>query len=373
MKAELRTLTGLRFMAALWVFLFHVDLRWPLDLPPFLAGVVGAGDVGVTLFFMLSGFILAYAYSDGFGGPRLERMAFWRARFARIYPLYAASLLLALPLWVAMSYPAGLQSLQQVIQVILTTMTSFGLVHTWFPSMAFMLHGGAWSLACEAFFYLCFPFLLPHLLRLSSRQLWIGLGVLWVASALAGAVLYAFPSEETWKMAYTNPVLRLPEFVAGMVFGLMFLRQPQGQDAGQKAVLCVLLAFFWLGLNGSRYSAPLHNAVLVPLIGFMIMGFARTTATQAAGRILGHPVMVSLGQASYAFYLLQLVPLEGGVLLTRQGWAHSPTTWLAMTFLCTVALAYAGHLLIEEPVRRHLQQLWRRRAAHLVYLERRNV
>jgi peptidoglycan/LPS O-acetylase OafA/YrhL len=64
-KYNLPALTGLRFFAALYVILFHFDLRTPFNfLPGFLHELVAAGRLGVTLFFVLSGFILTFSYMN---------------------------------------------------------------------------------------------------------------------------------------------------------------------------------------------------------------------------------------------------------------------------------------------------------------------
>src|SRR5438128_7044986 len=81
---HLKPLTGLRFLAALLVVLYHVDLASRLPLSP----IVGIGYVGVSFFFVLSGFILAYTYLDAHGRLNRSRGAFWGARIARVYPVY---------------------------------------------------------------------------------------------------------------------------------------------------------------------------------------------------------------------------------------------------------------------------------------------
>lgn len=58
---ELPKLTGLRFVAALYVFVFHI--RWPLVESKFLANTLGQGAIGMSLFFMLSGFFSACRYA----------------------------------------------------------------------------------------------------------------------------------------------------------------------------------------------------------------------------------------------------------------------------------------------------------------------
>ncbi|MCP4503608.1 MAG: acyltransferase [Deltaproteobacteria bacterium] len=100
-RVHLKMLTGIRFLAALHVVIYHL---WRYDAwhpPGIVLDAVAAGPVAVTLFFVLSGFILTYTYAstDGESASLLSSStAFWRVRFARIYPVYALGLLISLPI-----------------------------------------------------------------------------------------------------------------------------------------------------------------------------------------------------------------------------------------------------------------------------------
>src|ERR1700730_8218729 len=75
----LRALTTIRFFAAIQVVLFHESFRsGHIPLPPVAARIVNSGFTAVTLFFVLSGFILAYNYE---AVP--NKREFWVSRFAR--------------------------------------------------------------------------------------------------------------------------------------------------------------------------------------------------------------------------------------------------------------------------------------------------
>jgi peptidoglycan/LPS O-acetylase OafA/YrhL len=59
-RLEVRSLTGLRAVAALFVFFFLIQIRWPFAHSDFLANLIGQGAIGMSVFFVLSGFVLAY-------------------------------------------------------------------------------------------------------------------------------------------------------------------------------------------------------------------------------------------------------------------------------------------------------------------------
>src|SRR5579862_9500878 len=101
-RPPVKPLTGLRIIAALLVVAYHSVALHPhgsglgAALVLLASRVVSCGFVGVPLFFILSGFILTYNYSDDeAGGMRVTPRAFWLARFARIYPAYIVGFLLA--------------------------------------------------------------------------------------------------------------------------------------------------------------------------------------------------------------------------------------------------------------------------------------
>ena len=94
MRPRLHALTTLRFFAALHVVLFHMRVIGILPGGPWwFHNFASIGFVGVNFFFVLSGFILVYTYD----GPDLNVRKFWWARFARIYPAYILSLVVAAP------------------------------------------------------------------------------------------------------------------------------------------------------------------------------------------------------------------------------------------------------------------------------------
>jgi peptidoglycan/LPS O-acetylase OafA/YrhL len=92
----LPALTGVRFFADFFVVLSHslpwVAMRFRIPWPAKI--FLSNGYLAVAMFFLLSGFILAYTYDGQIAGSR-NRARFWEARFARIYPVYLLSLVLA--------------------------------------------------------------------------------------------------------------------------------------------------------------------------------------------------------------------------------------------------------------------------------------
>lgn len=138
---KLDQLTALRFFAALMIVIHH-----SADIFGIKAAGVNWGQ-GVSFFFVLSGFILAYVY------PRLdskpEVLRFWRARVARIWPAYLFCFALGLLL---VRYPWGTT----------TALANLLMIQAWIPlsSFYFSYNAVSWSISTEALFYLAFPLLI---------------------------------------------------------------------------------------------------------------------------------------------------------------------------------------------------------------------
>src|SRR4051794_29809514 len=99
-RPPLRALTGLRFVAAMQVLLYHVYAPGSRGAPGWVRALVGSGYVGVGLFFVLSGFVLAYNYLEPMEAGRVSRREFWLARLARVYPVYLLGLVAGMPVFV---------------------------------------------------------------------------------------------------------------------------------------------------------------------------------------------------------------------------------------------------------------------------------
>lgn len=221
-QPPLPALTSVRFFAALIVVLFHFggpSLGWA---PEALRHIVGAGYTGVSLFFVLSGFILAYVYH----GRSVHNGRFWWARFARVYPLFVFALLIAFPGFLrgflAGDFPAQ------------TPLLSPLLLHAWDPRSACAWNCPGWSLSVEAFFYLTFPFLLVLLRDRARRSLIaVALGawlvmllppLAYVFTQVGGASATPETPSVILEVLKYNPLLHLPEFVLGVASGILFVR-----------------------------------------------------------------------------------------------------------------------------------------------------
>lgn len=157
----------------------------------------------------------------------------------------------------------------------------------------------------------------------------------------------------TWSIGLAiikfNPLLRLPEFLFGVLLGWWFVRErADGAKQGSGAVLAFIGAALLVaaGAAGPRIPYPLmHNALLAPASGLLVYGLARGGGP--LGWLLSRPLLVHLGGASYALYLLQYPLWEGFVALGKWVDLQSPVLVLALSVLASLAV----HRYVETPFR----------------------
>src|SRR4051812_21323168 len=190
-RRELRSLTSVRFFAALGVVLYHYARDALGAAPSWLRTLIDSGAIGVTLFFVLSGFILVYVSSGSDLRDPQARRNFYVRRVARVYPVYLLAWMLvgivSIARWTtldaSLTYAAKVTAVYGGLAAL--------LLQSWVPTAAPVWNWPGWSLSVEAFFYALFPFLHPLLVRFDARWLWASLVAVFVVNACMHAVVYS--------------------------------------------------------------------------------------------------------------------------------------------------------------------------------------
>jgi peptidoglycan/LPS O-acetylase OafA/YrhL len=310
----LQALTGVRFLAALHVVVFHFGGSWFETAPQWLVAIYQCGYASVGLFFLLSGFVLAYNYLGPDGRMTAEPRAFWAARLGRVYPVYALALLLLAPHVIAGSVAVNSVG-TAAAKLAVGGGSALLLVHAWLPPAALYWNPPGWSVAVEAFFYALFPSTAGWVGRLRRERLGWTLAGLWLLGLLPSLLYLAFEpdggaatilSRGTWLAVLKfNPVVRLPEFLMGVVLGRLFLHETPARGRSG-TLLATVGALLTLGAFASSQHLPfvlLHNALLAPASALLVYGLARGGGP--LGWALSRPLFVQLGAASYALYILE--------------------------------------------------------------------
>jgi peptidoglycan/LPS O-acetylase OafA/YrhL len=333
------------------VFGFHV-----LATPMLATGTTGTvmswvfaqGSAGVSFFFILSGFVLAWSARPGDTAAR-----FWRRRFAKIYPNHFVTFLGA----------AGILLIKGLGIGLLAATANLLLIQAWFPyeHIYFGMNTPSWSLACEAFFYALFPLVYRGVLALRGRWLWpaaLGaLALVWLIPAL----VQPLPEDWHYWLIWIFPVARLPEFVAGMLLARI-VRDGRwiGLSLGWATAITVVV---YLAARWVPFDARIVAATAVPFALLIAAAGAADVAGKAT--LWRHRWAVFLGEISYAFYLVHQLVLR--VVKFGLGSHQSiPIEVVAAVGALgiTVLLSWLLYIWVEQPMMRILKGRNRRPARH---------
>jgi peptidoglycan/LPS O-acetylase OafA/YrhL len=401
-RPEIHSLTGLRFLAALSVALSHTVIAfgcdphyWPFQL------MMNTGAIGMSMFFVLSGFIMHYNYYERLRcGQGAALSSFFFARFARLYPLYLLILLCAVcwripapnDIYLSIALPYYL-TLTQAWFYLLVGPHSLAYAGGYFTDLT-------WSISTEWFFYLCLPVLVLGFARLrSARATIFAVAILTVVAFASLTFVFKMhgplqdwatmrfgdrasdPQDGYFRwLVYLSPYFRLSEFVLGALVShlhralgvptLPSRRAPAANIAATLAVLAlvVLLAEMFppVPINGASGSYPPFIQDYHRCFGFAvpvaILIFCLARYRTNWSRILSSRVFLKGGDASYSIYLLHmplLAVFRGGSTSGLASWRDALVFAGRLTFVLTfiIIISYGVFLAYEAPARRWLRRL----------------
>ncbi|HEX5200778.1 acyltransferase family protein [Paractinoplanes rhizophilus] len=309
---------------------------------------LAAGRSGVSFFYILSGFVLAWSVRPADTAGR-----FWRRRFAKIYPNHFVTFLLAALL---LSW-RGLEVLNP--ERIFYNLT---LLHSWVPArddIWYSFNAPSWSLSCEAFFYLCFPLLFAGLRRLRPAAWWaIAAGSGLFVAALPFAIK-PFGEPFGWSqhfIVYHLPPVRIAEFVLGVCLALL-VRDGRWRGPGMWVSFAVIAAGMAVaanlpeeyGLARDAACTVLGFALLIPACA--LADVRRTRSIWRARRL------VWLGEVSFAFYMVHEICLYAVRHTFGDDEPHRPTVAALVLVLATFCLALAAAAVLYEGVEKPMMRL----------------
>ena len=307
-KAEtFTTLNGLRFLAALAVVIFHYAPRVDVygQVPNSVKNLINEGPCAVGFFFILSGFVLAHRHL--YSEKRAQTtVAFYWARFVRLYPAYLLALLLFLPIAAQRYSVSPSPALAGRHTFIVSAVLSGLMLQSWTP-LAQAWNGPSWSLSVEAFMYLLFPVVGLRLARLrTGNAIFVMLAAWLIPASLAAAYVEHRIPEAAWRLYITNnPLLWLPLFVMGICsarFVSGWKRIPSNTAnllATISFAAMILAAVAW----PHNWADVFVTGGVAPLLVAVIVCF--TSPPGWIAKTIGGPSLNRLGEASYAMYILQ--------------------------------------------------------------------
>lgn len=336
----IQPLTSLRFIFALMVFTAHC---YVID-PHFSHFLYKEGFVGVSFFFVLSGFIIAYNYQRKFKQATVTKREFWVARFARVYPLHLATLLLALL--------CGGYLLVMNWDTVLIFCSQLFLLHPFVPRMDyfFSFNSPSWSLGCEQLFYFLFPFLALWLSNI-RRLFWVLVAI--VLLIVWG--MYFTPEDQIKAYWYVNPLTRLPDFLVGML--LFSLYEKSEKEWSMNRATCfeigaivLFAAFYYFGSAGMLPKVYRYSVYYWLPISFMLYVFAINKGK--ISRFLSNKYLVIGGDISFAFYLLHLFVLE---FYKQLGWSYPWQVIIPILLVITIGFSLLSFYYFEKPINKYIR------------------
>ncbi len=339
--APLPSLTSLRAIAVTGVFLTHAGFWYTgTGLTDAFVKADHAGRKGVLFFFMLSGAILAYNYPGALSAGR-----FYRKRVARIYPVFLLAFVAGVVVLIATQGAALIRPKEAVVNAL--------MLQGWFRDSR-LIPPTAWTLSCEALFYLLFPVVLPALRSIHRRHAPAALLVLLVTAAvLPGLAARHFDGN----VVYLSPLTRLPEFMAGCLIGLhlpAIVTIPAVRRlAGRLLWGCGLFTLLLIVVVEQIPGVLSETGPFVLLCAVAIV--AAAAADVRGPHRLGHPWLVRFGLWSYAFYSFHV-----SVLAVVDGAVSAPPGGAAVAFLGLIG-TFALAWLISAGTYRWWEEPWRER------------
>ncbi len=357
------SLTGIRAVAALLVVLTHAAYTTGKYPQGYLGLVYSRMEIGVPIFFVLSGFLLfapwVKAVAENKPGPSVRRYAWHRVR--RIMPAYAVTVVAAYLLYhfrTAGPNPGhaweGLFR-NLTLSQIYTDDYLYSFLHQGLTQM--------WSLAVEVAFYVALPFLAYLLLVLLCRRRWRPWLLL---TGLAGLAM----ASPAWLILVHNTDflpdgarLWLPGYLAWFVGGMVLAAlQPLGVRA--YALACVPLAIVSYlivstPIAGEPTTSPAELREALFKIAFyaviatlLVAPLALAEHGVAGGKqdglyvwVMGSRPMVFLGEISYEIFLIHLIVMELVMVEILRFPIYTGSVWLlfSVTLVVTVPLAWLLH------------------------------
>jgi peptidoglycan/LPS O-acetylase OafA/YrhL len=357
-SGDIRSLTGLRGIAALWVVLYHLDHDSRSGL---LGNLVGHGYLAVDIFFVLSGLVMAMSYAGMFrhGFVMRHYLIFLVRRLARVWPLYAAATCfyaaLLLAGFSARHFSAA--AMAGLLPLNLAMVQSWGLGET--------IDRPGWSVSTEFAAYLLFP-ALAWVSVFARRRVAAAAGMVCCLALVLLASLAQSPEAgngplDIWRPGTPWPVLRcLSEFGLGL---LTYRVLPACRDlcsrTGPAASWALALALLAL------LATPGTDVLVVLLVPPLLVQL--TLLRGGLAGVLGSRPVHFLGVVSYAIYLLHwaLLPLQR-ITVPLRAYLGEDGAWLAtlvLFFTTLMVSATLAYRLIERPGRRWLRAFGERRIA----------
>lgn len=302
-------LTGIRAVAAYMVFLMHYN---PVSQKSsFLFDFISQFYTGVSIFFVLSGFLITYRYSNVFSFELSSIKKYILSRVARIYPLYFILTTITFIAVLIGTTSNNFSFSENVKHEFLIYILNITFLRGFFEDLIFSLIAPGWSLTVEETFYFVVPFL-----WIFRKPFQIFISVILILSV--GFLLCFIGGYFDFKGFFASDVFMLKftffgkfvQFLGGMIVAYLLLK---GKELGLPhktyfGVIILLFSIIALALVWKYkliyLSIFIDNVCLTIGVSLLIWGLIKERTYLS--RMLALPLFDLLGKSSYAFYLIHV-------------------------------------------------------------------
>jgi peptidoglycan/LPS O-acetylase OafA/YrhL len=349
----IKPLTSLRFFFAFCVFLSHLSyLKDDVRYKGIFENIFSEGFLGVSFFFILSGFILALNYREKFISKKITLRKFYVARFARIYPLYFITMLAAIP------------ALYSSFKILLYNVF---LIQSYIPDQKyfFSFNAPSWSISDEMFFYALFPVLIAISYKLHKI-----FKIILVIAFISLLILLnnVLSGEEAHYWLYISPFMRVFDFILGiLLFDIaLYLKKTKTSlnqntfnlfEIGGILTLVVFFAFHKYLPISYRFSIYYWLPMCLIILS-AANSFISEKGTTWISKFLSWKWFVYLGEISFGFYLIHYLVITYSMKYNGLMGIHLKGVPFALAmFIITLITSIFAFEVLEKPFNKKIKKL----------------
>ena len=331
MKYEIKSLTGLRGIVALWVTFFHFNCFTNF----WINSIISKGYIAVDIFFVLSSFLLSVSYSDKFQYLSLDGIKnFYKKRINRIYPVYFFSVIL-IALFSYILFTKNISWSELLINLL--------LIQCLFSS-DYLLNIVYWSLSTEWVSYLLFPFILWSILRYKING-WI----LIIISLIIRTTLPYLPyinigSEPLYKsqeyLDIISGINSLIRTISCYFLGIGIALLPE-ESIKKNNFYVYSIAFFSLALLYTEKAAVLF----IPILSAITIKQLYAEKPNIIKSFLETKPIYFLGNISYSLYIIHYMMKKQNIIQLNSNVFNS-----LILITISIIISYVSYTLIEKKV-----------------------
>lgn len=335
----IKPLTSLRFFFAFFVFLSHLQgiksdnpiFNW------FVRNIFFEGYIGVSFFFILSGFVISYSNDSKISKNKFDTIRFYKARFFRLYPLYFLTMLIC--------------SLSIANINWLTWLINIFAVQSFLPTINdHVINAPSWSISNEFFFYFSFPFIFPFInkYKITSVLLLISSSILLFSLSLKVPDIYIK------YVYYINPFSRLLDFSLGIL--LYHCYKYVNSESHKKLtastweyLAILLLIVFFIPHNAIPRMYRFSVYYWIPMSAIILI-FALEKGR--VSKLLQNKILVYLGEISFSFYMIHLFVIINMLPFLQH---NNPIATLFIILITTIFFSIILFEFFEKPINKFLK------------------